>query len=162
MCYFNQRVLVIHRVQPNENKGTKKQFISVYNNHIEEAAKRLNGAAFKYYIYLLMNKDGYALNYSPEHFRKTFGVGLTSAKSVFDELIKAGYIVPNNDGSYDFFEEAKEQKIIIEKEKRGFKQSDGNIVWLTYNDLLNLVNNGNVAETNIDWSNGIIGGNSNE
>lgn len=162
MAYFNQKSITIHREQPEEKKGTSRRFVSAYNQNIERASQRLNGAAFKFYIYLLMNKDGHTLNYSPEHFRKSFGVGLTSAKSVCDELIKAGFIKDNGMGEYEFFEEAQDTTILIKKEKRGFKQSNGNIIWLTYNELLNKVNNGNVAETNIDWNNGIIGGDNNE
>ena len=156
MAYINQKQITIHRDIPEVKKGTNRAFLSVYNDVIETAARNLNGSAFKAYMYLLMNKPGYSLYYSPEHFVKTFGVGLTSAKKVCDELRQAGYLVEVAPFQYEFYEmpQMKQEPIEIVKEKRGFKLPDGTIHYFTYKELLE-INEGEVAETNADWATGI-------
>ena len=140
MAYTNQKKITIHRNIPEVKKGTNRTFLSVYTDVVETAAQNLNGAAFKAYIYLLMNKPEYPLFYSPEHFVKTFGVGLSSAKKVCDELLAAGYLVEKEPQVYEFFEEPQIKKtaMTFKVEKRGFPTEKGELEWHTLTEVIQL------------------------
>lgn len=57
-----------------------------------DAAKLLNGAAFKLYIYFCYCTPDTTETYSHSHFANEFGGGLTSARRAFYELIEKGYL----------------------------------------------------------------------
>jgi hypothetical protein len=140
MAFTNQKLITIHRNIPDVKKGTKRAFLSVYTDIVEAAAQNLNGAAFKAFIYLLMNKPEYPLYYSPEHFVKTFGVGMTSAKKVCDELRQAGYLVEVAPQQYEFYEEPQEKKssMTLKVERRGFPTDTGELEWHTLAEVIKL------------------------
>lgn len=140
MAYINQKLITIHRDIPEAKKGTNRAFLSVYNDVVETAARNLNGSAFKAYMYLLMNKPNYSLYYSPEHFVKTFGVGLTSAKKVCDELRQAGYLVEVAPFQYEFYEMPQKPKatMTLKVEKRGFLTDTGELEWHTMAEVIEL------------------------
>jgi hypothetical protein len=142
MAYTNQKKITIHRNIPDVKKGTNRTFLSVYSDVVETAAQNLNGAAFKAFIYLLMNKPEYPLYYSPEHFVKTFGVGLSSAKKVCDELLAAGYLVEIEPQVYEFYEEPQVKKaaMVLKVEKRGFPVEEGSeqLEWHTLAEVIRI------------------------
>lgn len=79
------------------------EYIEILNyNYISDAAKTLNGAAFKLYIYLFEQMTPNYFEFSFSRFVKDFGGGLTSAKRGFKELLEHNYLVLQKDGTYLF------------------------------------------------------------
>lgn len=154
-CYPNQKNFTIKRTLPN--KEEKKAFISAYTDNIAAASRNLGEIAFKFYIYLLSNKDGYTFDYSPQHFANYYGVSLDRARRVPQQLMEAGYLVEGDKNHYVFYELPQEQKkeIVLENiggidiERRKIVYKNGTFDIATYeewyaaangrlpNDLLN-------------------------
>lgn len=138
--YANQKTITIQR-DTVDQKNRGKQYILAYTENIANAARNLNGSAFKLYIYLLSNQDGFTKDYSPQHFENIYGVSNSSAKRAFQELIEAGYIEYNNKNNYNFNEVPQVKSGIsldcLEIEKRYIPQDNGLMVEMSYLEVYN-------------------------
>lgn len=84
---------------PNQNKvRIKKQingggsFMQLDIQDFYDAAKVLNYAALRLYVYLAKNKDGYETYLSGADFTKSFDVSDSTYRRALDELKEKGYI----------------------------------------------------------------------
>lgn len=143
--YPNQKHFTINRINPLKEK---KQYLSIVNENIAEASRRLSGEIpFKFYLYLCSNQDNYSFDYSPQHFANIYGVSLDSARRAPEKLIEAGYLVPSekHKNGFDFFEVPQEKKTSIKveivEEKRFIEQEDGTLKPMTYSEVYNELKN---------------------
>ena len=101
--YANQKAITINRNLPE--KGSGKQFLTVYYDNITQASRLLSGeAAFKLYLYLLSNQDKYVDNFSPSNFAKDFGISADRCRKVFSQLEEVGYLIKTSSNEYQFYE----------------------------------------------------------
>ena len=91
MYYSNQKMVAINREIPK--KTSNKPYLCCYTENIEKAMKDLSKSAFQCYVYLLCNRNGYELEYSPKHISMKTNICLESARKSFLELQKKGYII---------------------------------------------------------------------
>lgn len=132
--YANQKTVVIQREAVDSKGG--KQFLMVYSENLAEAARNLNGAALKLYLYFLSNTDGYHKDFSPQHFCNIYGCSRSSAARAFDELVEQNYIIQEG-SKYYFYERPQETaEIIVEPERRIVKTTKGSKV-MTYTEFYN-------------------------
>ena len=109
--YANQKTIKINR----QKVDAKQPYLNVQKEVITAASKQLNGVPFKLYIYLLCNKDGFELGYSPQHFVNEWGVSIRAAHDAFGELLKCGYLIPTEgrNNHYSFFETPHPTKLSL-------------------------------------------------
>lgn len=98
----NQRKITINRTMIQ--KGAREPFLQVYTKNIQDASANLNGTAFKIYINLLCNADGFELWYSPAAIAAACGISIDSARNGFKELLERGYIAQIGKNKYSFYE----------------------------------------------------------
>ena len=138
--YANQKTITINR-EAVEQKVKGKQFLLAYTENIAAAARALNGAGFKLYLYFLSNQDGFTKDYSPQHFENIYGVSHSSAKRAFQELEEAGYLELNKKNQYTFYEVPQiKSSISLESlniEKRFIPQENGIMEEMTYLEVYN-------------------------
>ena len=138
--YPNQKHYTINRINPVTEK---KQYLSITTENLAAASRNLSGEiAFKFYLYLCSNQDGYSFHYSPQHFANIYGVSLDSARRADEKLKEAGYLVPSADrkNGYDFYEVPQEAEPELEielpeEEKRLAKTKQGTETPITYSQL---------------------------
>lgn len=134
--YANQKTFKINRTNPIKEK---KQYLAISCESISEASRNLGEAAFKFYMYLCCNADGYQFDYSPQHFANIYGLSVDRARKVVQQLVDARYLVLNDNGIYEFYEVPQEEKLAIEEnfelpeeEKRLMKTKSGAYAPITY------------------------------
>lgn len=132
MYYTNQRLVAINR--EIVKKTTNRKYLCCYIDNIEEAMKKLSKTGFQVYIYLLCNRDGYELEYSPTHISYKTSMCLESARKAFIELEKNGYLIQSKESKhfYTFYEKPIEQ----EKEHNIVNPLTGEIISITYREAL--------------------------
>lgn len=79
---------------------SERERLVIDHEDVVEAARCLNGAAYKMYIYLYLF-CGYELEFSTKKYIQYCGGGDASARRALQELIKAGYLI-KKDGYYLF------------------------------------------------------------
>jgi hypothetical protein len=94
--YANQKIIEIKKAE------CSKDFLQVSNNDWMEAARILNGNAFKIYLYLASNKNGYSLALSPKAIGIALDVPKKSYSRAIEELEENGYITYKQDNVYIF------------------------------------------------------------
>ena len=106
----NQREVLITRDMPT--KANHKPYLAIYSENIEEAARNLTPVAFKLYLYLASNQDGYNGAFSTAHFSEKFGCDVKSAKTAFTTLVNNGYLTqsPNQKNLFIFNEKPQTVK----------------------------------------------------
>lgn len=118
MSYPNQRIIYIERI----SDSLKKDFFKIGNKQLTKAASDLGGNAFKLYIYLCDNKNGFKLELSSRDFEKWSATSHSTYDRAFNELKEKQYLIkaPNKNNIYLFVEESKnyderhkEDKILI-------------------------------------------------
>ena len=140
ITFPNQRVITINRNIPNKSKD-KKPFVMIYCSAIDQASKNLKGqVAFKLWLYLAGNTDGYTEAFSPQAIKDRLGVSLDSARDAFKQLVQKKYLVleEGTKNRYQFYEKPKCNLSAIEVKKR-FADEDEKEVHLTYQELLEAV-----------------------
>lgn len=145
ITYPNQRTFIIKRQKVN----SQKPFLSVQIDSITAAMKKLNGVPFKLYVYLLCNKDGFELGFSPQHFANESNVSLKSAKEAVGELIKEGFLtaIEGHNNHYYFNEvisSASTVKVSLKTKKKeepiyALFEIDDNEVYYTKEELTAIV-----------------------
>ena len=133
----NQKVIKINREKVIKGATCGRLFLVAYQDNILAAMKNLSHTAFKVYIYLLFQKDGYSVCYSPEYLRKAANMCKDTARKGFKELIEKGYIDENERG-YDFYEQPRRKPIIkpIGKVKEFIDDETGEVFRYSYNQLV--------------------------
>lgn len=133
----NQKVIKINREKVIKGATGGRLFLVAYQDNILAAMKNLSHTAFKVYIYLLFQKDGYSVCYSPEYLRKAANMCKDTARKGFKELIEKGYIDENERG-YDFYEQPRRKPIIkpIGKVKEFIDDETGEVFRYSYNQLV--------------------------
>lgn len=96
MRYPNQKTVQIHKYL-----STSYMTMSQEDNHV--AMCSLSGSAYKLYVYLCENKDGYIKYLSYADFHEATGLSKPTYVTAKKELIKHGYLVEREDGDYDFY-----------------------------------------------------------
>ena len=139
MYYPCQKQLVIHREAVKKTNG--RVFLCVYSDNLLSACRELSGSAFKTYVYLLTNRDGFGLEYSPTAISAATKLSLETIRRNFKEMEEKKFIIPA-DGSKTLFNfyEVHKPNITLSVEKRTFVDSEtGEIYDLSYSDLVNVV-----------------------
>ena len=111
MYYSNQKMVAINREIPK--KTSNKPYLCCYTENIEKAMKDLSKSAFQCYVYLLCNRNGYELEYSPKHISMKTNICLESARKSFLEMEKKGYLIASaeNKHFYNFYETPQKREI---------------------------------------------------
>ena len=138
--YPNQKTIFIHRNMPKQTKEDKRPFVAAYTDSIETAARTIHKpTSFKLYMYFLCNKNEYRFALSPQDFSNRYGVSVDAAKDAVNDLISLGYLVLREKKTYDFYEYPKEENIEPVEEIRKRFRKDGEILELTYTELIEKV-----------------------
>lgn len=152
----NQREVIIHRNMPKGNEGS---YVAVYNSSWREAYKKLNPIAFGVWMYLLGNKDGQNIWFSPAHIANELGCSVGRARTAFTELIKEGYIEEHGKNKYSFHENPQEPQLTLDilplkEEKRIVAVDNRRRYCVTYQELYNVAG-GSFTKEQIDelWNN---------
>ena len=147
MSYPNQKMIRIHRASVEKGSGKTKPFLFAYQANLKEAMKRLSGTGFKAYLMLVFNTDQYQTAYSPQYIADETGMCLDSARKAMKELTEKGFLLAGEKSHFDFYEEPPQKKISIKAERKEFIDEDtGEILTLTYEELLNAVGQQAVAD----------------
>lgn len=96
ITYANQKVIEI------EKSECTKDFLQIGNEDWMTAARILNGNAFKIYLYLASNKNGYSLALSPKSIEMSLDVPKKSYTRAIEELEENGYITFKTGNVYIF------------------------------------------------------------
>lgn len=100
--YANQKELTIHRENVFGSKD--RNYLNVWNDNLLQAMKDLTPSAFKVYLFLLMNRDGFRLEFSPQFIANSVNVNKDTARTAFKQMEEYGYIKHRDDNKFDFFE----------------------------------------------------------
>lgn len=133
----NQKIIRVNREKVDKVAAQGRLYLIAYQDNLLSAMKDLSHTAFKVYIYLLFNKDGYSVAYSPEFIRKQANICKETARKSFKELIDKGYIEEGERG-YDFYEYPKRKPIIkpIGETKEFIDDETGEVFKYSYNQLV--------------------------
>lgn len=106
MSVTNQKHVTVYK-QQSADKG-KGKLIAVRGKSQEQfAARTLSPSAFKVWLYITSNRNGYDFDLYAVDVEATYGVKPRSYSNAIKELEVAGYLVPKNDGQkryYYFFD----------------------------------------------------------
>lgn len=91
VTYPNQKIIKIDKLK--RQKGQKNNPFSIVNVKACNAANYiLKPGAFRLYMYLMMNQDGYRLALSPSAIREAIGMSETQYRAALKELKYYGYM----------------------------------------------------------------------
>lgn len=99
ITYPNQRVVTVFK------ETCKQDFLQINNDEWQAAAQTLKTySAFKLYLYLASNKDGYSIALSPVDVQERIGISKNTYLAAFNELVAAGYLTKSSGSknSYTF------------------------------------------------------------
>ena len=132
--YPNQKLVAINRDIPK--RTTNKQYLCCYTDNIEQAMRNLTKSAFQCYIYLLCNRTGYELEYSPTHISMKTGMSRESARRAFIELENKGYLIESAGSKhfYNFYETPQNKEV----KKEIVNPYTGEVMTLNYLDTMKL------------------------
>ena len=117
----NQRNITINR---KDALSSGRQYLAINCDTLAEASRNISGeVAFKLYLYLTSNKDGYELSFSPQHFSNIHGCSIDASRRAFAKLVEANYIINKGNNSFEFFETPQERRprLDIQPERRSYK-----------------------------------------
>lgn len=78
-----------------------------YQDNILDACKDLSNSAFKVYMALILNKNNYIMDYSPEGLHLLTGLCRATAKKALVELQVKYYIIQRDETHFDFYDYPK-------------------------------------------------------
>lgn len=96
VTYANQKVIHIQKPEYEKN------YLQVGNNEWQKAGKILTYAAFKIYLYLAGNKNGFDLALSQKAVEQTLGVSKATYHTAIQELESRGYLSLKKGNVYEF------------------------------------------------------------
>lgn len=135
----HQRIITVKRDMPKQSKENKRPYMIAYTDVIEEAARNLSTVGeFKVYLYMINNQDNYKFGCSPQNIADRYGLNLDTVKKAINKLIDKGYIVKTK-GTYEFHEKPLVLDLEPIEEVRKKFSSKGQILELTYAELVELV-----------------------
>lgn len=135
----NQRIITVKRDMPKQSKENKRPYMIAYTDVIEEAARNLSTVGeFKVYLYMINNQDNYKFGCSPQNIADRYGLNIDTVKKAINKLIEKGYIVKIK-GTYEFHEKPLVLDLEPIEEIRKKFSSKGQILELTYIELVELV-----------------------
>lgn len=114
--YANQKRIIINRDEIDFKSS--KQYLQAYTENVSLASRTLGGEVpFKLYIYLLSNRNGFNLDFSPQHFANVYGCSTKAAKNAVAALEEAGYITHDINNRYEFHEipQVTTSRVIIDE-----------------------------------------------
>lgn len=100
--YPNQKVITVKKTDSDGN-----HIYGIFNlEACSLAAHELSDKAFRLYVFLNLNQDGYTFAFSPARIEAQFGINEKRCRSAVNELIDKGYVLQKEDGTnrYTFFE----------------------------------------------------------
>lgn len=89
MSVPNQRKIYIKR----DSDRARINYFKVSNQNLHSAMHNLKSNAFKLWVYLADNTDGYAMDLYPVDFCKKANVSESTYKRAFQELIDKRYLI---------------------------------------------------------------------
>lgn len=104
MIYPNQRFIKINKETVSQSKITGRKYLIAYQDNIMNACNDLSSSAFKVYMALMLNKDGYVFDYSPECLRQMTNLCRATAKKALLELEEKHYLIKEDDKQFNFYE----------------------------------------------------------
>lgn len=120
-------------------KQSSRFFLCCYQDNIETAMKALTHTAFKVWICLMFNRDGYTIDFSPAYVSQTTGLCLDTARKAMKELIQKNFLIPANEKETIFnFYETPQIKMINER-REIIDEYTGQIYNYTFEELKNAV-----------------------
>lgn len=105
----NQRITRIHHVAHDK----KHLYYTASMEATNKAMAELSGNAFKLYIYLNKNQDGFSVALSHKAIKEQCNMAKQTYLNAFDELIEHGYVklLEGTKAIYDFYENPDDMKI---------------------------------------------------
>ena len=100
----NQKWIEINRENVKGAKTNNRPYLVAYHDNLITAMKVLTPAAFKIYVYLLFNTDGFNLVFSPEHIHQITGLCKDTIRKSLNLLEQRGYIECEDFHKYHFYE----------------------------------------------------------
>ena len=100
--YPNQKVITVKKTDSDGN-----HIYGIFNlEACSLAAHELSDKAFRLYVFLNLNQDGYTFAFSPARIEAQFGINEKRCRSAVNELIDKGYVIQRENGTnrYTFFE----------------------------------------------------------
>lgn len=97
--YVNQQAVYIHK----ELSHRKEYYFTLDRLKNNAAMRKLSGSAYKLYVYLCQNRDSTSVLLSNKKFYEETGVSPRSYVTAKQELVEHKYLVPREDGDYDFY-----------------------------------------------------------
>ena len=110
--YPNQKIVVIGKEKVSKN------FLQVNNDNWEAASRNLKDSAFRLYMYLSKNADGFKLALSQKAVEEAIGVKKTAYHSAIKELKEQGYITEGSGNTLYFFTSPVRKTVDTEKPVR--------------------------------------------
>ena len=131
-------------------KQSSRLFLCCYQDNIETAMKSLTHTAFKVWVCLMFNRDGYTIDFSPAYVAQITGLCLDTARKAMKELIQKNYLIPTNDKEtiYNFYE-TPQSKAKFER-REIIDEYTGQIYNYTFEELKKIVG---VFEARRIWQN---------
>ncbi len=138
--YPNQKMLAINREQVDSN--TKRQYLIAYTDNLIDAMYDLTPSAFKVYLYLLMNKDGFRMEYSPSYIANMVNISKDTARDAFKQMERKGYFdrLEDSDYKYNFYEVPRRNTYIKNKELKENNSDVTKLLSKEYNEASNNTN----------------------
>ncbi len=116
VTYQNQKIIRIKKPKRD------RKFLQINQKDMQAASRNLGGAAFKLYMYLSGNNDGFEIALSQKRFEEAMGVSRNAYHRAVEELIQAGYIVQTDGKVYTFSTEVPagtQQQEVPSKNRNG-------------------------------------------
>ena len=101
---------------------------------VVKAAKELTDRAFKVYVRLNLNKNGFVSPLSPAWLKKEIGINSDKCRRAINELIEKGYLKRSDKQSnyYTFFElPTADLQVHTADLQEGYNKSEGEIIYNT-------------------------------
>lgn len=144
MYYYGQRFIKINRQNVMASKSTGRLYLIAYYENLKNAMLDLSASAFKCYLTLMMNKDKFIIDYSPQYISTVSNLSKQTVRKALKELAEKGYLIQVDQKNYNFYEyphlfktKKKEQrKTIIDR-------TTGEVFHYTYNELRQFVSEQN-------------------
>ena len=141
----NQKRVKINKQKVSKETGREKPYMIAYVDTLQKAASDLKGNAFKVYIYLLTNLEGYYFGLSTQDISNTYGMSIDSARDAIKQLIDKGYMVQmeGSKNEYTFYDRVDRKPVEVSEEfadifvqKKFYPQGSTEPVISTYGEIL--------------------------
>ena len=104
----------------------------------------LSASAFKCYLTLVMNKDNFELDYSPEYISSVASICKDTARKSMKELCEKGYLIQVDNKNFNFYEYprfvAKKEETIDNEKREIIDESTGEVYHYSFSQLRKYVN----------------------